>query len=201
MHRTDVCIDASNFQPMNGIKQHLGESIIRRDICFNIMSGVSLCWQFSWLNLIFNNVILSLSIDQPMNLTTVWCKSDASVKSTGEQNNAAYLSKECDFNVLWFSEMILVSDISRFVVIYSSFDGLYLLILFLLDHTCSIIEPDIATALKAVRQTVMSNDDGSIFWQSVEKFPDLDVFYHNTHISAKLGLVFRRWRHWPDWHG
>jgi len=88
--------------------------------------------------------------------------------------------------------MILVSDISRFVVIYSSFDGLYLLILFLLDHTCSIIEPDIATALKAVRQTVMSNDDGSIFWQSVEKFPDLDVFYHNTHISAKLGLVFRR---------
>jgi len=26
MHRTDVCIDASNFQPMNGIKQHLGES-------------------------------------------------------------------------------------------------------------------------------------------------------------------------------
>jgi len=42
MHRTDVCIDASNFQPMNGIKQHLGESIIRRDICFN-MSGVSFC--------------------------------------------------------------------------------------------------------------------------------------------------------------
>ena len=40
--RTDVCIDASNFQPMNGIKQHLGESIIRRDICFN-MSGVSFC--------------------------------------------------------------------------------------------------------------------------------------------------------------
>jgi len=33
MHRTDVCIDASNFQPMNGIK---------RDICFN-MSGVSFC--------------------------------------------------------------------------------------------------------------------------------------------------------------
>jgi len=26
MHRTDVSIDASNFQPMNGIKQHLGES-------------------------------------------------------------------------------------------------------------------------------------------------------------------------------
>jgi len=25
MHRTDVCIDALNFQPMNGIKQHLGE--------------------------------------------------------------------------------------------------------------------------------------------------------------------------------
>ena len=24
MHRTDVCVDASNFQPMNGIKQHLG---------------------------------------------------------------------------------------------------------------------------------------------------------------------------------
>ena len=72
MHRTDVCIDASNFQPMNGIKQHLGESIIRCDICFN-MSGVSFCWQFSWLNLIFNNVILSLSVDQPMNLTTVWC--------------------------------------------------------------------------------------------------------------------------------
>jgi len=47
------------------------------------MSGVS-CWQFSWLNLIFNNVILSLSIDQPMDLTAVWCKSDASVKSTGE---------------------------------------------------------------------------------------------------------------------
>ena len=88
MHRTDVCIDASNFQPMDGIKQHLGESIIRRDICFN-MSGVSFCWQFSRLNLIFNNVILSLSIDQPMNLTTVWCKSDASVKSTGEYNNAA----------------------------------------------------------------------------------------------------------------
>jgi len=39
---TDVCIDASNFQKMNGIKQHLGESIIRRDICFN-MSGVSFC--------------------------------------------------------------------------------------------------------------------------------------------------------------
>ena len=82
MHRTAVCIDASNFQPMNGIKQHLRESIIRRDICFN-MSGVS-CWQFSWLNLISNNVILSLSIDRPMYLTTVWCKSDASVKSTGE---------------------------------------------------------------------------------------------------------------------
>ena len=42
MHRTDVCVDASNFQPMNGIKQHLGESIIRRDICFNV-SGVSFC--------------------------------------------------------------------------------------------------------------------------------------------------------------
>ena len=26
MHRTDVYIDASDFQPMNGIKQHLGES-------------------------------------------------------------------------------------------------------------------------------------------------------------------------------
>jgi len=25
MHRTDVCIDASNFQPMKGIKQHFGE--------------------------------------------------------------------------------------------------------------------------------------------------------------------------------
>ena len=26
MHRTDVWIDASNFQPMNGIKQHFDES-------------------------------------------------------------------------------------------------------------------------------------------------------------------------------
>ena len=36
MHRTDVCIDASNFQPMNGIKQHLGESIIRRVLLLTI---------------------------------------------------------------------------------------------------------------------------------------------------------------------
>jgi len=33
--------------------------IIPRDICSNV-SGVSFCWQFSWLILIFNNVILSL---------------------------------------------------------------------------------------------------------------------------------------------
>ena len=33
--------------------------IIPRDICFNV-SGVSFCWQFSWLIIIFNSVILSL---------------------------------------------------------------------------------------------------------------------------------------------
>jgi len=37
MHHTDDSIDASNFQPMNRIKQHLGESYIclhQRDVSF-----------------------------------------------------------------------------------------------------------------------------------------------------------------------
>ena len=33
--------------------------MIQREICFNV-SGMSFCWQFSWLILISNNVILSL---------------------------------------------------------------------------------------------------------------------------------------------
>ena len=61
MHRTDVYIDALNFQPMNGIKQHLGEWYnVTFVLIIDNMSGVSFCWQFSWLILIFNNLILSL---------------------------------------------------------------------------------------------------------------------------------------------
>jgi len=126
MHRTDVGIDASNFQPMNGIKQHFGE-------CYNVKFVLLINFNFQQRNFItLKNLILiyllyvGISYDccsdnrrlaeyivaignssvhrsstpiesmdspmnlttqplhQPMNLTTVWCKSDASVKSTGE---------------------------------------------------------------------------------------------------------------------
>jgi len=37
MHRTDVSTDASNFQPMNGVKQHRGESFVYTwGACFTV---------------------------------------------------------------------------------------------------------------------------------------------------------------------
>jgi len=49
----------------------IGNSLVHR-------SSTPVEWMDSPMNL------TTQPLDQPMNLTTVWCKSDASMKSTGE---------------------------------------------------------------------------------------------------------------------